>query len=233
MIITPQDRRNNPIQATLYKRLMSIIGHIRHRCNNPHNEEYQNYGGRGVKYCKKWSTGIGFMDDVDKIDGWDLNKFLQNKLQLDKDIKIKGNKLYSKETCMWVSHHKNMSVLPSIQTSFYSFNLYTKAVNKWHSIYEFIEFNPKLNKGVASAVLHHRKHKVGNYILWYSSEQPPKVIYYTAIKGDNKIWDINKQRLSLKISCDRTAVSSSFRGNKFKNGYRIGFSILNLKYIIK
>lgn len=34
--------------------------HMLHRCNNPFDKDYQNYGGRGVKVCDEWQGEGGF-----------------------------------------------------------------------------------------------------------------------------------------------------------------------------
>lgn len=83
------------------------------RCNNPNNKRYKHYGGNGVTYDDKWNTFQGFLDDVDSIEGWDENKFMNGELQLDKDIKVKGNKYYSKDNCMWVAPETNIRVRPN------------------------------------------------------------------------------------------------------------------------
>ena len=37
---------------------------MKHRCNNPANEFYSIYGGRGIKVCDKWQKFEGFWEDV-------------------------------------------------------------------------------------------------------------------------------------------------------------------------
>jgi broad specificity polyphosphatase/5'/3'-nucleotidase SurE len=29
---------------------------MKHRCNNPNNQAYKDYGGRGIKVCDEWNT---------------------------------------------------------------------------------------------------------------------------------------------------------------------------------
>jgi hypothetical protein len=36
--------------------------HLRQRCNNPNNESYPHYGGRGIRVDPAWDTFKGFMD---------------------------------------------------------------------------------------------------------------------------------------------------------------------------
>lgn len=34
------------------------------RCNNPKNKDFKNYGGRGIKVCKRWHKFENFLADV-------------------------------------------------------------------------------------------------------------------------------------------------------------------------
>jgi hypothetical protein len=37
---------------------------MRSRCNNPNVREYANYGGRGIRVCKRWDVFENFLDDM-------------------------------------------------------------------------------------------------------------------------------------------------------------------------
>lgn len=107
-------KQSKPIaQSKLYYRLNTIRKHIMGRCNNPNSKDYKYYGGIGVTYDRKWETFQGFLEDVDLIDGWDEDLFNDHQLQLDKDLKIEGNKHYSKDTCMWASPLENVGLRPN------------------------------------------------------------------------------------------------------------------------
>ena len=77
--------------------------HIRHHC-------YIN-----VSVSDRWMCFENFLCDVEQIDGWDKEKFLNNELQLDKDYKQMGKeyKIYSKDTCIWVSKYQNNVYQPN------------------------------------------------------------------------------------------------------------------------
>ena len=126
MIITLEERKANPYKQELFNRLSRVCYKMHDRCNNPKQKCYKNYGGRGVTYCDKWQHVSGFIDDVDKIPGWDEKKFLAHQLQLDKDFRIEGSKIYSLETCMWISRQDNIKKQPSRQKPFTAYNLITK-----------------------------------------------------------------------------------------------------------
>lgn len=125
LIIEEKDRSNkyNPVHKKMHELWRSMIG----RCYSNKNHSYHNYGGRGVRVCDKWLNYDGFLDDVDNIDGYDLDLLLSGELQLDKDIKIKGNKIYSLENCKFVTLKEN-SANRRNNKYFVAINLYTEEV---------------------------------------------------------------------------------------------------------
>jgi hypothetical protein len=68
------------------------------------------------KDCKvdtRWHNFQNFCEDLESLEGYELWIDPKNKMQLDKDVKIKENKIYSKDTCKFVSPRENMSVVRS------------------------------------------------------------------------------------------------------------------------
>lgn len=58
--------------------------------------------------CDEWLLLSNFVRDIIKIDGYDYEKFINNELSLDKDIKSNGiNKEYSLKNCKFVSISDN------------------------------------------------------------------------------------------------------------------------------
>lgn len=71
---------------------------------------YQWYGGKGVTICDRWLCFENFVNDLPKLPGYDETLFKAGRLRLDKDILgSKGDKVYSPQTCQFVTHSVNMN----------------------------------------------------------------------------------------------------------------------------
>ena len=83
------------------------------RCYNKKDRRYKYYGGSGVTVCKRWLCFEYFLKDIKLLKNYDkwLNSY--NMYQLDKDIlqsnKLKNEKIYSPETCMFVLKNDNIN----------------------------------------------------------------------------------------------------------------------------
>lgn len=72
---------------------------MKQRCNDIKNKRYKNYGGRGIKVCKRWSNSFDlFLQDMGKKPSL--------KHQIDR---IDNNKGYSPDNCHWVLAKENQS----------------------------------------------------------------------------------------------------------------------------
>jgi len=214
MKITLEERKLNTNTEKLYQKLLRTYSKLHDRLDNTNNREYKNYGGRGVTCIDKWKTFKGFLDDVDHIVGWDKNKFMSNQIELDKDIKVLGNKVYGLDTCLWVSHKENMQVRPSAQNRFIAYNEYTQEIKYGYNQVRFSEDN-ELSLTTINAVLRGIKHRAGDWYMWKENDElPVPKRYYFIDKDGNKYWDVNPRRLSIKLNKDSRYISSIISKNK-------------------
>lgn len=124
--------QTNPVHKKMHELWRMMMG----QCYNTNASNYHNYGARGVRVCEKWQTYDGFIDDVDKIEGFDLPLLLQKyKLQLDKDIKGNGM-LYSLENCKFVTIQENSSNRRS-NRKFFAIDLENEKVYMDNNRYQF------------------------------------------------------------------------------------------------
>ena len=65
---------------------------MRQRCNNPNNQDYRNYGGRGIRVCDEWNASFeAFWRDM--AEGWAPGLSIE---------RVDPNLGYSKENCIWI-----------------------------------------------------------------------------------------------------------------------------------
>lgn len=78
-----------------------------HRCYAEQDTKYKNY--QNVSVCDRWLVFKNFYDDCKSIDGFNEALFLSNNLVLDKDLKqrYQKHKIYSPNSCTWVSKSEN------------------------------------------------------------------------------------------------------------------------------
>lgn len=96
--------RNHPLYSVYYN--------MRARCYNPKNSHYEWYGKEGVTVCDEWMESFEAFYEWSILNGWNPD------LRLDKDIICDREdispKLYSPDTCMFISNSTNSKVTRKI-----------------------------------------------------------------------------------------------------------------------
>lgn len=88
-------------------KLFNVWRAIIARCYNPKNPSYKTYGAVGITVCERWKRFDYFLDDVKSLPGFNQEKIDNGKLVLDKDCIDRSKKIYSPETCMFVTRSEN------------------------------------------------------------------------------------------------------------------------------
>ena len=74
-------------------RLYHIWVGMRHRCNSPKSDAYENYGGRGIKVCDEWNNDFAIFQS------WAMKNGYNDSLTIERK-NVDGN--YEPSNCIWI-----------------------------------------------------------------------------------------------------------------------------------
>ncbi len=92
------------------------------RCCDKNADNYNNYGGRGIKVCKRWLKFENFLTDMCNRPGKGYS--------IDR---INNNKGYYKENCRWISRKENSR--NSRKNKLFTYNGKTQCISAWAEEY--------------------------------------------------------------------------------------------------
>lgn len=94
---------------------------MKNRCNNPNQQSYARYGGRGIKYCESWEKFENFLAD--------MGPKTDSKMELER---IDNDKDYCKENCRWATRKEQTRNRGGKRaTRLYTFNGKTQCIADW------------------------------------------------------------------------------------------------------
>ena len=95
------------IRNKIFMKFFNLHRSMMSRCYNEKSRAFNRYGAVGVIVSKEWHNLDYFLETIELVEGFDLDKIMNNELELDKDIKSKDKKIYSIDTCKFVSKSEN------------------------------------------------------------------------------------------------------------------------------
>lgn len=125
----------NKDHLVLYKIWHSMIS----RCYNENDKQYPVYGGIGITVDPRWHSFENYVNDVQQLDGYNGKLKDREGYQLDKDYLQqsipKCNRVYSKDTCIWLPIRDNINMRTIDNKSINNFRGSYYGVYKYGDLY--------------------------------------------------------------------------------------------------
>lgn len=90
-----------PIEPKIRQKAYMMWHAMLKRCTDPDNHNYND-----VTVDPRWHSFKNFFEDIQQLEGYD-RWLTERYIALDKDIKVKGNRVYAKEFCKFVTVGEN------------------------------------------------------------------------------------------------------------------------------
>lgn len=108
--------KHNGAKANKKERLYNVWCGIKERCNNPNQDHYHSYGGRGIRICEEWENDYSAFREWALSNGYDENA-IGRECTIDR-IDVNGN--YCPENCRWVD--QKIQSLNKTTTLYFDYN---------------------------------------------------------------------------------------------------------------
>lgn len=106
----------NPRKTRIY----SIYKGMKDRCRYKTNDNYERYGGRGIRVCEEW------LADYMNFYNWAINNGYKEGLTLDR---IDSNKNYEPDNCRWATYKEQAN--NTRRNNFITYNGETHTLTEW------------------------------------------------------------------------------------------------------
>ena len=125
-------------------RLYRIWYRMKSRCEKKNDIGFHNYGGRGIKICKKWLKLDGFKDDVENSYIEHKNEFGEENTQIDR---VNNNGNYEMANCRWATRKEQTANQRS--NRFITYKGETKILFEWSRKYKIAPalLSYRINRG--------------------------------------------------------------------------------------
>lgn len=150
-------------------RFHRIWSGINTRCNNSKDKGYKDYGGRGIKICKRWRKFENFYEDMYESYQEHVKEYGENQTTIDR-IDVNGD--YCKENCRWATYKEQAN--NTRRTTYL-----TDADGTRHSIMEWERI-----KGINRSTLRNRVFRLGWSDVDAINKPARKINYKLSIKKE-------------------------------------------------
>ena len=138
------------------KQIYDIWYHIIERCYNKNSKSYDMYGLIGIRVDPRWLCYENFLNDLQYITGF--SEYLANQnidnYELDKDLLQqnipKEQRIYSKDTCYFISKHQNIQLMAKDNKN--------NCSSKYYGVYK-----TKYNTYQSTIMVNGKKHFIGTF----------------------------------------------------------------------